>query len=359
MYGSERAMWDLGPASQAKQEMMERQTREALNPFQADWQNQNVFEFNPYREGTAQHQQWQQRQAQALQQGQREQLRNELSQKYDRYYAGDVEAARIAALRGGQPQAGPGAMPNQLPAQGAGGGQMSAQVEPRAGLREVQTQLKYDAAGRPIRNNYTSITDAQGNLASNLSLAGRIGPNVQANTAAIDALRSRATAQGPSAWAQMAEQNQRLQESQALGNQNRMNMANQNRAFNSLAQRGGLSAGQRERLAAQGMNQGLRGQQQIMGQGMQQRLGINMQDEQMKNQLLGQSASADMNLANFNQGQRAFNANAQQFDIGNSLRDIGGLNAYNAGAFSEAMKEWGATKTADAQARAASGGGKK
>jgi hypothetical protein len=79
----------------------------------------------------------------------------------------------------------------------------------------------------------------------------------------------------------------------------------------------------------------------------------------MKNQMLGQSATADMNLANFNQNQRAFNTQAQQFDITNAMRDVGGLNAYNAGAFSEAMKEWGAAKTADAQARASSGGGKK
>ena len=337
---------------------LEAKQREALNPYQANWQNQNIFEFNPYREGTRQFEQWQRQQADAMKSGGAEGLRNQVSQMYDRFYAPDVEAQRVSALVGSQPAMG-GTSSNSAGAQA--GGQMSSQVMPQSGapgLREVSAQLKYDAAGRPIRNNYISMTDSQGNIASNLSLAGRIGPNVQANTQAADVLRGKATSQGPSAWAQMAEQNQRLQESQALGQQNRMNMANQNRAYNSLAQRGGLSAGQRERLASQGMIQGLRGQQQIMGQGMQNRLNIGMQDEQMKNQLLGQSASADLNLANFNQGQRAFNTQAQQFDITNAMRDIGGYNAYNAGAFSEAMKEWGAAKTADAQARA-SGGGKK
>lgn len=240
-------------------------------------------------------------------------------------------------------------MPSNVPLQGDLG----------IGTRGLQAQVGYDAAGRPIRNNYQSVLDEQGKIRSNFALAGRIGPDVQVNTAAADAMRARATAQGPSTWARLAEENQRLEQSQALGEQNRMNMANQNRAFNSLAQRGGLSAGQRERLAAQGMNQGLRGQQQIMGQGMQQRLGIGMQDEQMKNQMLGQSAAADLNLANFNQAQRAFNTQAQQFDINNALNDVRGLNAYNSGAFTEAMREWGSAKTADAQARASRGGGKK
>jgi hypothetical protein len=135
-------------------------------------------------------------------------------------------------------------------------------------------------------------------------------------------------------------------------------MSNQNKAYNQLAQRGGLSAGQRERLAMQGQRQNLQSTQQIKNQGLQNRFQIGMQDEQTKNQFLSQLPGLDLQKANFDQSQRAYQNQASQYDIGNALKDVGGLNAYNAGAYSDAMKEWGATKSAEAQANASSGGKK-
>jgi len=145
-------------------------------------------------------------------------------------------------------------------------------------------------------------------------------------------MRARATATGPSTWANMAEQNQRMQESQAMDQNLQSSQANTNRGFNQLAGRGGLSSGQRERLAMTGQRQAMTGQQGLANQGMRDRFSIGMQDEQTKNQMLGQSAQADLSTANFNQGQRAFGAQANQIDIGNSLNDVRGLNAYNSGA---------------------------
>lgn len=352
----------------AKAQAIQRQKaegqRNALNPFEAGWQNQNIFEFNPYREGTNEHKQWQQQQAQAMKDGKAGDLRNNLSQLYDKFYASDVEAARVAGLQGG-PVSGPqggGSTPTYTGTVSPDG-QINTQVVPQAGApmqgtREVKAQLKYDAAGRPIRNNYTSITDAQGRLGANFSLADKMGPDIQANTQSADTMRQMANATGPSTWATLAEQSQRLQEQQALSGVNRDALANQNRAYNSLAQRGGLSQGQRERLAMQTQRSSLGSQQQIMGQGMQSRLNIGMQDQQQKNQMLGASAQADLANANFQQGQRAFNAQGQQFDINNALRDVGGLNAYNSDAYGKAMQEWGAQKQSEAQAKM-SGGGKK
>jgi hypothetical protein len=243
-----------------------------------------------------------------------------------------------------------------------GGGSVQTQVQPDMGIgtRGIGAQISYDEQGRPIRNNYQSVLNDKGGIQNAFSLANRLGDDVSLNTQAADSMRSRATAVGPSVWAQLAEQNQRLQESQALNNNMVNAQANTNRGFNQLASRGGLSAGQRERLAMQGQRQALSGQQGILNQGMQSRLNLGMQDEQMKNQLLGQSAQADLANANFRQGQRAFNVDAQRFDLNNALNDVRGLNAYNAGAFGEAMREWGTGKTADAQAQAArSSGGKK
>jgi hypothetical protein len=340
--------------SRAKAQAAEDSQRQALNAYQGDWQNQNILEFNPYREGTKEYQNFQRQQAQAAKDGKLGDLRSDVSKLYDRFYASDVEAQRVGGLRNtNQPQPMPG-------------GQMSTQVMPQgstsqgaAGLRNVNTTLKYDAAGRPIRNDYTAITDKDGNLASNQSLASRIGPEVKLNTQGVDEIRNRAFATGPSAWATLAEQNQQMQEGRAISDSQRSNLANQNRAYNALASRGGLSAGQRERLATQGMRQGMSQVQNIRGQGMADRLNIGMQDQQKKDQFLSQVPGLDLQNANFQQGQRAFGAQASQFDIGNQLKDIGGLNAYNANAFDAAMKEWGATKSADAQAKAAGSGGKK
>lgn len=248
------------------------------------------------------------------------------------------------------------------PAAGAGGGAMvGTQVMPDVGMgtRGVNAQLSYDAQGRPVRNNFQTILDDKGSVQPNFSLAGKTGPDVALNTQSADLMRSKATAQGPSTWANLAEQSQRMEQSNALNQNNVSAQAGMNRGFNQLAARGGLSAGQRERLAMSGQRQQFGGQQNILNQGMQSRLNIGQQDEVMKNQLLGQSQQADLQSANFMQNQRIFNNDNRKFDIGNALSDVRGLNAYNSGSYSDAMREWGAAKTADAQARSAAnqGGG--
>lgn len=228
-----------------------------------------------------------------------------------------------------------------------------------AGLRQIDAGIQYDDKGRPIRNAYTSINDANGNLLSQFSMASKIGDDVNLNTQALNEMRSRALSQGPSAWANLALQQQGMQEQQALSQNNRMNQSNLNQGMRSLAGRGGMSQGQRERMAMQGMRQANLGGQGVLNQGMQNRMNINLQDQQSKDQMLQQLPGQEMNAANFAQSQRAYRNQAQAQDLSNSLRDIGGFNAYNADAYAKAMQEWGAAKTADAQAQASRGGGGK
>jgi len=226
------------------------------------------------------------------------------------------------------------------------------------GLRSIDATINYKD-GRPERNPYVSMTDRDGKLLSQFSMAGKIGNDVQLDRTAMNALQSRATSQGPSAWAQMATQNQRNEQQNAMNAANRNSMAQQNRQYGMLAGRGGLSAGQRERMAMQGARGAFGATQNIANQGMQQRLGIGMQDDQQKLGLLQQLPGMQMNAANFDQSQRAYRNNATNADLANAMKDIQGFNAYNAGAYSDAMKEWGALESSKAQAKAAGSGGKK
>lgn len=220
--------------------------------------------------------------------------------------------------------------------------------------------IKYDEQGRPIRNDYLSITDEMGNLRDQFSQAKAMGPGINLNTQGLEEYRKMAMQEGPSAWAQMATESQKLDEQNALQNAMRNSQQAQNQAFNNLAGRGGLSQGQRERLQLQALRSGMQNQQNILNQGMQQRFGINTQDQSNRAQMLANLQGMDINAANFAQGQRQYMDQAKQADIGNALRDVGGFNAYQSGAFDKAMQEWGTSKTADAQAKAArSSGGKK
>jgi hypothetical protein len=219
--------------------------------------------------------------------------------------------------------------------------------------------IQYDSQGRPMRNAYLGVTDAQGNLRNQFSMSDKIGSDVQLNNQGLDAIRSRALSTGPSAWAQLANEKQGMEEQQAMQNAQRQNQSNFRQGMSNLAGRGGLSAGARERMAMQSMRQQNTANQGILNQGIQNRMNIGLQDQQQKDQMLQQLPGMDMNAANFAQGQRAFRTNAQQQDIGNALKDIGGYNAYRADAFNKAMQEWGTEKSANAQAQASRGGGGK
>ena len=220
-------------------------------------------------------------------------------------------------------------------------------------LTQRNAAIKYDEQGRPIRNDYLSITDEMYNLRDQFSQAKAMGPGVNLNTQGLEEYRKMAMEQGPSAWAQMATESQRMDEQNALQNAMRGTQQAQNQAYNNLAGRGGLSQGQRERLQLQALRQGIQNQQGILNQGMQSRLGINTQDQSNRAQMLSNLQGMDLNAANFQQGQRAYADQFKQADIGNALKDIGGFNAYQGGAFDKAIQEWGTSKTADAQAKAA------
>jgi len=219
--------------------------------------------------------------------------------------------------------------------------------------------IKYDDQGRPIRNDYLSIADSSGNLLNQFNLSNRLGADVALNQDGYNQIKANATAVGPTDWAKMQLADQSLKQANLINQSNKSNVSAQQQAMSQLASKGGISQGQRERLAMQGARQQTASNQGILNQGMQQQLQVGLQDQQRKDQFLNQLPAMDMANANFNQQQRQYRDAAQQFDLGNQLKDVAGFNAYRADAYGEAAKMWGADKSANAQAAASGGGGKK
>lgn len=188
------------------------------------------------------------------------------------------------------------------------------------------------------RPEYASLADSTGQLKSQF----KIDPY---QSEALQQLKSQALAQGPSAWSNLQTQQQQLEQQKALGNAQKMSMQGANQAQGMLARGGGLRGGASTLLARQAqrdlMNQG----QNISGQGMGQRLGIQQQDLARKEGLLGKLGEMDVNAQQANVGALTQNnSNQAQFDLAK---------------YKEQMAAWATGKSANAQRAAAGGGGKK
>lgn len=187
-----------------------------------------------------------------------------------------------------------------------------------------------DAQGRPLAPGFTTVGDAQtGLLRGEYNLQNNL--NTQAlGVARTEALRDPGTM---SRWGQMA-----LAQAQ---NQNAAQSAGQlQQAQNQLAMQGGLRTGARERLASQGMQQQLRGNQAALGN-------VQMQDEQNRQRWLQMMPGMELQAAQYG-------SSLQDKNISRALTEINAGRAMQQQQYNEAMRAWGADKTAQA-ARAAGG----
>jgi hypothetical protein len=157
-------------------------------------------------------------------------------------------------------------------------------------------------------------------------------------------LRTEGLSTGPSAWSQMAMQQQHLAEQ--TGRDQAMQQGQQagSQAMADLARSGGLSSGARARIAMQSARQGLMGQQGVSRQGIEQRAGINTQDQQRRQALLGQVADAE--------------SKSQAANVGLQATDIQNKGIFDLARYKEQMGAYGAQQSANAQRDAASGGKK-
>jgi len=170
--------------------------------------------------------------------------------------------------------------------------------------------------------------------------------------------KGEALREGPSAWANLQNQNLELQRGNAidkLGQQGDSSLAG---ALRALGSKGGVSAGS-SALAASDMAKAKMMGKQGAFRDYQQGLNTTaLEDEKNRVAQLGQFADAEAKLGmqNVNIGNEA-----NKFNVGNSLNELGSGRDYNKFLYGEGMKKWASDRTATAMERAAgktgSGGG--
>lgn len=253
-----------------------------------------------------------------------------------------------------------------------------------------------DTAGvRPDYPGYTPLLDPNGQLKSPYMLKGqgnvgftsnlseldkRLNAD-QLNTQGLEEIRKRALSTGPSEWANLMTQQQGLEENKARQNAGEQEASARSEALSGLASKGGLSSGARERLATAGANNYAKSLQDVGLQGQQQRLGIGVQDQANQLQLLQglpgmelaktgqdiQKTGMWSGLANDESGRkqaldlsnRDYTTGVDQFNLKNTLGEVGRNDQLNMDAYKEKMAGYAAAKSSDALANNKSSGGKK
>ncbi len=220
-----------------------------------------------------------------------------------------------------------------------------------------QASQGYGPDGRPLDVSFDSMIDpATGLLKSAYQLEAR--PDVTADQRAVDAIRSRGLAQGPSDWAKASLDKQKLEESGAMDSSRQQSAGAQAQTLASLMMRGGLSSGSRERLAGRSARDQMMAAQGVVRQGQQARADIGVQDENFKTDALKTTAGYDFQNAGLANQNRNYATEIQGKNLSAALNEINAKRGFEQEKWKTKMQEWGAGKTADAQ-KAASGGGKK
>lgn len=202
--------------------------------------------------------------------------------------------------------------------------------------KEHEQALKM--AGSPKRPEWESLLGQDGLMKDQYQI------NDVLNTGFLDQMRqdNLRGAGTPSAWRNLMEQNVQRQAGDASANM----QAQGANAMSNLAMMGGLRSGSAERMASKFGNQAALAQQNVLGQ----RLNLDVQDEQMRQQGL-------QNLGQMELGTAQYQTGVQQANVGNALNETLQKRADNINAYNEQMRAWASERTA--AATPSSGGGKK
>lgn len=178
------------------------------------------------------------------------------------------------------------------------------------------------ADGRPLQPGFVSIGDESTGLLKDPYLL-----KSTLNSDGLNQLRQETLRQGPSRWSQLQQQVQgdNIAQSQASQVQN---------AQNSIASQGGLRSGAGERLAGMGVKQGLMARQQMQS---------NLANQDEQNRQTNLRALPGMELAN-----AGYNDNVSKYNIDSAKGEMLQRRAFDANAYNEAMRAWGAERTAAA-----------
>ncbi len=231
-----------------------------------------------------------------------------------------------------------------------------AELEAQQAEAKKLQSMGVNPDGSPIRPGWDSQLGPDGLLKDNYRLTDR--GLVQVDQRGIGAIRERALSQGPSAWAKMMTDKQKLEE-QGARDQAAQSAQGQNaQAYNDLSMRGGVSGGARNRIAMMNSRNSMMAGQNVARQGMLDRANIGVQDETQRLGLLNNLAGLDFQQAGLDERNRAYSTDIQGRNINAALSELDKKRMQDMNVYSEQMKKWAAGKSADAQAAAGSGGKK-
>lgn len=200
---------------------------------------------------------------------------------------------------------------------------------------------------RPDDPSFNSRIDpATGLLKSQYQL--QMPENVTADQRAISALRENALSQGPSRWAQQMTDQQRLEQLQqgsSLDKNLATSQANQRAA---MASKGGLGAGQSSRLAQAALRAGMAGRQGISREGVNARLGIGIQDEQMKQENLRALPQMDLAMAGLQERNVNRGTEAQKYNLGATTDELNNQRDFDQSMWKTKLGEYAAGQDAQA-----------
>ena len=264
----------------------------------------------------------------------------------------------------------------ELAREASAAGMMTPTEDPRPAIPEAFSTL--DENGN-LKSQYKLGARGDVAFASNLKELNDRLSGINLNKEGLEAIRKRALTQGPSEWQNLMLQKQGLEESGLRDRAGNQEASARSGAYSQLAAKGGLSTGARERLARSGAEGLAQTMQDISRGGAESRLGIATEDERQKLDLLkglpgmevqalqpefektrmwGTLADSESGRKqNLDLANRAYGTSIDQFNIANTLGEVGRKDANRLGEYQEKMKAYAAEK--QAQATAASGGGKK
>jgi hypothetical protein len=165
---------------------------------------------------------------------------------------------------------------------------------------------------------------------------------------AVTNFQDMAQRQGPSAWAQLAGQQQNaLAQNEIERGQNQANAAEAG-ALNNLAMTGGLSSGARERASLAGQKNMLDMSQNVQRQNALNQLQIGVNDQQNKMQEMGMLPGMELQALQPQFQKQNILQNAQQQDIANQMNENQYQNEWNQNLYNQQMQAWAAGKQANA-----------
>lgn len=210
-------------------------------------------------------------------------------------------------------------------------------------------------SGIPAGTNYGAYPGEQPNYTQGFTPDMWLAPEIQKRLDAIamdprglSKYREEALRTGPSAWATLSKQNQKLQASASKQKMRRELSGNVAGAESALAMRGGLTSGARERVAKSGNRDFL-----DMSQNLERQRGLNdvqidVNDEQNRISQLGALPGMEVAAMQPEFEKTRLYGQARQADNAGRANDIQQFNSWNQNAWNKKMEAWGTNRTAQA-----------